>query len=142
METIEELVKQVLEQGYVMSLATLDHQGLWVADVMYVHDDHLNVYWISKTSTRHSQAIQRCRVVAGSITLSQQPKDPDKGLQFSGLAEQLKNDSSEITARYCQKTGKEHFSLNTDEAWYQLTPTKMELIYEPYFGFEKRIVEF
>ena len=36
---LKELIKEVLEKGYLMSLATSDGGGVWVADVIYVYDD-------------------------------------------------------------------------------------------------------
>ena len=54
---VENLVRQIVEKGYIMSLATFDDGGLWVSDLMYVADDNLTLYWISETNVRHSKAI-------------------------------------------------------------------------------------
>ena len=44
---LKQLIQEVLEKGYLMSLATLDDGGVWVADVIYIHDDDLNIFWMS-----------------------------------------------------------------------------------------------
>ena len=85
---IKDLIKEVLEKGYLMSLATVDVGGVWVADVIYVHDDELNIYWISDSEIRHSEAILKNNKVAGAITVSG-PGENNLGIQFEGLAEKI-----------------------------------------------------
>lgn len=41
---IKNLIKEVLDQGYLMSLATVDDGGVWVSDVIYIYDDNFNIY--------------------------------------------------------------------------------------------------
>lgn len=50
-------VLEILEKGYLMSLATVDEGGVWVADVIYVYDDAFTLYWMSSLEVRHSQAL-------------------------------------------------------------------------------------
>ncbi|MBI5153532.1 MAG: hypothetical protein HZA36_03695, partial [Parcubacteria group bacterium] len=50
---IRELVMGVLDRGHLMSLATVDAGGVWVSDVIYIHDEELNLYWMSDTEVRH-----------------------------------------------------------------------------------------
>ncbi len=45
---IKQLIKEVLERGYLMSLGTVDDGGVWVSDVIYVFDDDFTMYWMSK----------------------------------------------------------------------------------------------
>ena len=61
-------VLEILENAHLMSLATRDDGGLWVADVIFVYGDDLNLYWMSDPDCRHSQAIPKNDGVAGSIT--------------------------------------------------------------------------
>ena len=71
MTNIKQKITEVLEQGYLMSLGTVDDRGVWVADVIYVFDDDLNLYWMSKTFRRHSETIDKTNSqVAGTITIS------------------------------------------------------------------------
>src|SRR3989338_7181549 len=87
METnIKELIKEVLEKGYLMSLATKDEGGIWVSDVIYINDDEFNIYWISDPEVRHSEAILKNNKVAGTVTISG-PREDNLGIQFEGEAE-------------------------------------------------------
>lgn len=38
-----DLIKEVLEKGYLMSLATEDDGGVWVSDVIYIYDEKFNI---------------------------------------------------------------------------------------------------
>ena len=64
---IKKLIKEVLEKGYLMSLGTVDEGGVWVCDVIYIFDDDLNIYWMSKDFRRHSKAILINPGIAGTI---------------------------------------------------------------------------
>jgi nitroimidazol reductase NimA-like FMN-containing flavoprotein (pyridoxamine 5'-phosphate oxidase superfamily) len=59
MVNVREKIKQVLEQGYILSLGTYDENGPWVADVRYISDDDFNIYWMSDPKFRHSEAIEK-----------------------------------------------------------------------------------
>ena len=91
MEDIKQIIKEVLEKGYLMSLATQDSEGIWVADVIYVNDN-FNIYWLSQENTRHSKAIKENPKIAASITLTEKPGQPDIGIQLEGYAEKLEGD--------------------------------------------------
>ena len=103
-----ELTKQTLERGYLMSLATSDEKGVWVADVIYTYDDDLNIYWMSITSRRHSRAIDNGNTrVAATITVTQGPQDPDEGLQISGTAKRMKEPPSSLLKAWMAKKRKQ-----------------------------------
>ena len=44
-------------------------RGIWVADVIFIHDDDLNVYWMSHPECRHSKAI-----LETSVSLKRLPR--------------------------------------------------------------------
>ena len=44
---LKKLVREVLEKGYLMSLGICDSGGVWVSDVIYVHNDNFEIFWIS-----------------------------------------------------------------------------------------------
>ena len=64
---IKARILEVLEKGYLISLATHDDGGLWVADVVYTFDDDLNIYWMSYPTVRHSKAIEDNNQAAGGF---------------------------------------------------------------------------
>lgn len=137
---IRALVREVFEKGYLMSLATVD-ESVWVADVIYIFDEDLNIYWMSDPEARHSQAILKNNNVAGSITISGQGQD-NEGIQFSGIAEKIDGDRYDLVVKHFTKRKKEIPSEDEDvlqgDSWYILRPNNLELIYEKLFGFEKQ----
>ena len=60
-------IEEVLTRGHLLSLATVDDGGPWVADLGYVHDNDLTLYWLSRKNRRHSIAIKKKAKVAASI---------------------------------------------------------------------------
>lgn len=150
MEEFYKQINEILSEGYLMSLATVDERGLWVSDVVYLHDISFNIYWISQVSTRHSQAIQRNNQVAATITVSQ-PGESNKGLQIEGVAETIDEVSLEMIRQHLVKRPGEvpyqkaffekNVKIDPEMSWYKLTPKKIELIYERYYGFSKQVVE-
>ncbi len=135
------LLEEILSQGTVFSLGTVDTAGVWVADVNYVHKI-FNIYWASHILSRHSRALERNPHVAGSITLHQSIGEGDKGLQISGLAKRIYDTREEIFSLYKTKRKKaEPFLLPEGYSWYCLEPQYIDLIYEPLFGREKKKIE-
>lgn len=106
----------------------------------------VGVYWISETTTRHSNAILKTGKAAGTITISNNRGEQNIGLQIEGAAEKVEGDMLELARQHRKKRGKtgpeegEEF-LDKGESWYRLKPTKIELIYEPLFGFDKKTAE-
>jgi len=125
-----------------MSLATTDDGGVWVSDVIYVHDDGLNIFWMSDHGARHSQAVLKNSRVAGTITVSGQGED-NLGIQWEGVAEKIDGSRSDLAIKHRAKRKKPLPEVGQDiledgESWYVIRPKKIELICEKLFGFEKQ----
>jgi uncharacterized protein YhbP (UPF0306 family) len=128
-----------------MSLATHDDTGSWVADVIFIYDeDFINIYWMSDPQTRHSKAILKNNKVAGSITYSTKSKESNFGIQFEGIAEQLEGIQFELLVKHLAKRGYPMPELSQAEkildgdCWYKLTPSKIFLIDEDNFGYDRQ----
>jgi len=138
---IKQLIKEVLEKGYLMSLATIDDGGVWVSDVIYIHDDDLNIYWMSDSGVRHSKAMQQNNKIAGTITVSGVRED-NLGIQFDGVAEKLDGNHHDLAIKHYQKRNKptplESDDVLDGDSWYVLKPKNIELICESLFGFDKK----
>ncbi len=143
-DSLRELVQQVLAKGYLMSLATADDSGLWVADVIYIFDENLNLYWMSDPDVRHSQAVAKNTQVAGTITVSQAGED-NLGIQFHGQAEKIDGNRHDLAVKHFQKRNKPAPSEEDDvlqgDSWYMLRPTSFDLIHESLFGFDKKTLK-
>jgi len=140
------LIKELLEKGYLMSLGINDESGPWVADVIYVFDEDFNLYWLSEIITRHSQAILKNNKVAGTITISNKGGEANMGIQFEGIAEKVEGDVFEMAKQHRRKRGKPEPEkigeiVEEGESWYKIKPIRIELIYEPLFGFDKRTLK-
>ncbi|MDO8492420.1 MAG: pyridoxamine 5'-phosphate oxidase family protein [bacterium] len=138
---IKQLIKEVLDKGYLMSLATVDSGGAWVSDVIYIYDDNLGIYWMSDPDVRHSQAVTNNSQVAGTITVSSQGED-NLGVQFEGVAEKIDGARYDLALKHYAKRNKpipkETDDVLQGDSWYMLKPKKIELICEKLFGFDKK----
>jgi len=130
-----------------MSLGTFDKDGIWVADVVFVHDDDLNIYWLSAPDCRHSKAILENNNVAGTITNSTKSKEPNFGIQFSGKAERLEGARFNLIAKHWAKRNhkipdiSKALEVLEGDRWYKIAPTDIELIDEANFGFDRQKYE-
>ncbi len=80
---------EYLEKARMMQVATAKDGQPWVCTVYFVYDENLNLYWISKTTRRHSEELQINPKVAGVIVLPHTPGDDVRGIQFQGIAKEL-----------------------------------------------------
>lgn len=135
-------VKKVLAKTHLMSLATTDEQGVWVADVIFIYDDELNLYWMSNPEARHSRAILGDTQVAGTITISTKSKEPNLAIQFSAIAQKIEGPRHDLALKHYAKRGRPTPAETDDvlggDSWYQLTPTRLYLIDEANFGYERQ----
>lgn len=142
---IQKRILEILERGHLLSLATVDKGGVWVADVIYIYDDALTLYWMSSPDVRHSRALLRNPQAAGTITISNRGGEKNLGIQLSGRAEKIDGTRYDLAKKHFLKRGhpepKETDDVLDGDSWYKITPTKIELIDEEQFGFEKRTLE-
>jgi uncharacterized protein YhbP (UPF0306 family) len=143
-EELKGLAAKVLEDAYVMSLGTVDEGGVWVADVIHVHDEDLSLYWLSLPKARHSQAIEGNPKVACSVTAAW-ATDQERALQIEGVASRVEGNLPALEKRLDAKRGyadaEEGDALDGGHCWYVLRPTKVELIDSALFGFKKQAIE-
>src|SRR3989338_4075070 len=140
---IKSKILEVLSHGHLMSLATVDDGGPWVADVVYVYDEGFSIYWMSDPEVRHSKAILENAQVAGTITISNKSKEPNLGLQFTGKAEKIDGSRYDLAIKHRTKRGypepKETDDVLQSDSWYVLRPDKIELIDEENYGYKKSL---
>ena len=137
-------VQKVLDEAHLMSLGTIDENGPWVCDLIFVHGNDLSLYWLSHEKTRHSQAILKDPRVAGSITVSNNVGEPDFGVQFEGIARKVDGVAPDIAKQYRIKCKKpllavgETLIKTAGISWYCLRPSHYELIHKSLFDFKKQ----
>lgn len=88
---IRKLIEEYLKEAKLMQVATSAGNKPWVCSVWYVHDENLNLYFISRKDRRHSQEIKNNSEVAGTIVIphSEGIGQKVRGLQFEGKAEMM-----------------------------------------------------
>jgi uncharacterized protein YhbP (UPF0306 family) len=139
---LKKIARDILERGHLMSLATRDEGGLWVADVVYIYDDAFNIYWMSDPEVRHSKALLLNPQVAGSITISNKSKEPTLSLQFSGVAEKIEGPRFDLATKHLAKRGhpppEETDDVLEGDSWYVAKPEFIDLNSEELFGFNNK----
>lgn len=143
-DELKKLARKVLDDAHVMSIGTIDENGVWVSDVVYVPDDNFNLYWISFPHVRHSQAITKNNKVACTVTASWKTNQ-ERALQIEGIAEKIDGPLFEYEKKLEAKSGKKIPErpgeiLEAGHTWYVLRPTKIELLHSEPFGYEKQTV--
>lgn len=88
-QDVEQVIRQYLPQVAHMSLATCSGEHPWVCEVHFAADEHLNLYFRSLTSRRHSQEIAANPNVAGNIITQHHLGQAVRGVYFEGTAELL-----------------------------------------------------
>ena len=106
------LIEDYLEEAKLMQVATSSENRPWACSVYFAFDDNLNLYWISKTSRRHSNELRENENVAGTIVLPHAPGDKVRGIQFQGIAKELTDSRGE--AEVGMKCYGERFSMNEE----------------------------
>ena len=137
-------VIDVLNTTHLMSLGTCDKDGVWVADVIFLFDEELNIYWLSSPDCRHSRAILENNMVAATITNSTKKKELNFGIQLAGKAERLEEIRFDLIMKHWAKRNhkipdiSKALEVLDGDCWYKLIPTKIELIDEKNFGFNRQ----
>lgn len=140
-EALRQYVEGVLRDAKILSLGIADTEGVWVADVTYVYDDELNLYWLSLPTARHSMVGSGAQV-ACTIHASVDA-DAERALQIAGTMEVLSEPQPKLLALLNQKIGRDK-SYTADELiagkhlWYKLTPSRIELHHSEPFGWERK----
>lgn len=142
---IKAKILEVLGRGYLMSLATQDEGGLWVADVIYIFDENFNIYWMSDPEVRHSKAVVTNGQAAGTITITNNGEKLELGIQFSGKAEKIDGPRHDLALKHFTKRGKPEPKENDDilegDSWYMLKPSKIDLIDAEHYGWDKKSID-
>jgi len=143
MNDLKPLVLEILDNSYLMSLSTCADNKPWTCDLVFVYSNNFEIFWLSKSITRHSTNILNNPNVSATITLSCNQGEDNKGLQIEGKSFLVKGLLPEMAIKHLNKRKKHLDDFKNilkirDERWYKLVQDNIELIYEPLFGFERR----
>lgn len=121
-----------------MSLATAGPDGPHAANLFYARDG-LDLLWVSEPSSRHSVAIEASGCAAATIAMDYSDFPEIQGLQISGRAFRVIDESSRQHARRCLEARYPflHAAANAPEElrnpyeraqWYRLEPDRITII--------------
>lgn len=107
---IEQIVREYIDKTVHMSLATVSGGKPWVCEVHFAYDKNLNMYFVSKLTTRHCSEIAVNPSVAGNIVKQHSLDESPHGVYFEGTAEAIEptNDQLEL---YCSRLGRDKDEL-------------------------------
>ena len=115
MELKKEQIINFLKTQKLMVVAT-SGDFPWIANVYFTFDDNLNIYFFSDPNTLHCRQIAQNSTVAVSIVDSHQDVSQLKrGLQISGIAEQI-SDMEKV--KQSLKMWKEALGIKTAKSPY------------------------
>lgn len=83
-------IAEYLIKAIMMHLGTSHGSNPWVTTVYFASDTELNLYFLSRKNRRHSREIANNPHVAGAIVLPHNYGDKVRGMQFEGIAQELK----------------------------------------------------
>jgi len=143
----KKLLKEFLDAQRLMAVAT-QGKNLWIANVYYLVDNDLNLYFISPADSEHSLQIKKNQNVACAIADSnQQAGDKKIGIQLSGTASE---ESGLATVKWMLKMyNKLHPSTKEKlnyKNWqtkamtsrvYKIVPTKIKFFNQELYGKEE-----
>lgn len=95
MHRLPDNIIHFIERHHVVSLATLDEQGLWCANCFYSFDsDNAGLIILSNTTTRHGKAMQAMPAISGTIAAQPESILDIQGIQFTARASLLQGQSA------------------------------------------------
>lgn len=95
---IEKIIRDYIPNLVHLSLATSASNKPWVCEVHFAFDDELNLYFGSKTATRHCQEIAQNPHVAGNIVRQHENGEVPLGVYFEGTADQVTQEAAQEAA--------------------------------------------
>jgi nitroimidazol reductase NimA-like FMN-containing flavoprotein (pyridoxamine 5'-phosphate oxidase superfamily) len=131
---IEQKIREYLPGVIHMSLATVRDGKPWISEVHYVYDQHLNFYFRSLISRRHSGDIATNSYVAANIVEQHEKGQKVRAVYIEGTAEMLADVDENHPAflLYSERFGSgpeilEEARTEHGHKFYKITPTTLYL---------------
>ena len=131
-----------------MSLSTYKDNAPWAATVMYTYDNDLNIYFLSKISTRKAQNILANSKIAATINEVTGGIGKVRGIQLEGECRMVgRFEAARIYALFLKKyfwlkdyipSAGQMFSKAISDRLFKITPKKIYYLDDERFGREGR----
>jgi uncharacterized protein YhbP (UPF0306 family) len=145
---LRKLILDYLSINKRMSLATCRDSVPWAATVMYAYDSDLNIYFLSKGSTRKVQNILANSKVAATINEVTGGIGKVRGIQLEGECQMVSRlEAARVYALFLKKyfwlkgyipSAKQMFSKAISDRLFKITPQKIYYLDDERFGREGR----
>lgn len=90
MNPIDNRIKKFINKHHVLTLSTRSDDGPWCCSCFYAYSQDENCFFIlSEKNTRHIQHITKNNKIAGTIALETMIIGKIRGIQFSGIINEL-----------------------------------------------------
>ncbi|MEK7447671.1 MAG: pyridoxamine 5'-phosphate oxidase family protein [Patescibacteria group bacterium] len=126
-DKLEKLIREYLDKGALMQVATCRDNQPWTCNVWYSYDDDFNFYFISGNYRRHSEEIRDNEKVAVAIVQPIFTKlgQLGRGITFEGTAKELNILSSgKAFDNYLKKWPKATMYISKKDIRNNLTKTR------------------
>lgn len=133
---VEKVVREYLPDVIHMSLGTCVDNKPWVCELHFAYDNDLNLYFITRSNSRHGKEIAKNPKVAGNIVTQHKKDEAARGVYFEGKAELLE-DVTESDVAFKSYTSRSSWPKRVEEvaqegyAFYKISV-------ENYFVFDNR----
>lgn len=122
---VEKAIREYIDKSVHLSLGTSTLDGKpWVCEVHFAYDNNLNIYFVSKLTTRHCKEITANPNVAGNIVKQHPLEESPHGVYFEGTAEAIEPSEQQLEI-YCSR-----LSRNKEELTEQLEETDGRRMYK------------
>lgn len=120
-----------------MAVATIDEEGKpWIANVYFGVDDDLNMYFMSKRSTKHSKHIESDGQVSYTVAWYNLENDEDRiAIQATGKCELVKDLRVIAIGAKCIFEKFSDWEINPKEALEKIATSGMYVIKPKYMKF-------
>lgn len=92
----EAIIREYIDKSLHLSLGTCIDNKPWVCEVHFVYDNHLNLYFRSLRSRRHSQEIANNSHVAGNIVKQHSIDEYPHAIYFEGTATIVEDEAEKL----------------------------------------------
>jgi Uncharacterized protein conserved in bacteria len=88
-EDVQKNVIQMLREHHTVTISTRDETSVWSATVFYVSDQDMNLFFLSSEKSKHINHIHQNNEVSATIYKDQSDWEKIKGIQLSGVVDEL-----------------------------------------------------
>lgn len=136
-------VSNFLGSQLIMHLAVSCEDEPWVCALEFIHDEELNFYWRSDTSSHHSRVLGSNNLASVAVTHLDQ-ENVGTGVQAEGSVEKVVDEekvravSDGIDTKRSKVVDSEIAAQESGRTYWTLRPTRLYYLNEERFGYDRK----